>query len=83
MKKLTVEVNVLVADEDVLMEAGRHTFMGDTLMVSSTNDHQRARSPSQERGARMRYHLTDFNFIKVLGKGSFGKVGSCVSYSHI
>ena len=47
--------------------------------LRATNDHggSRARSPSSDRArSSERFTLHDFNFIKVLGKGSFGKV-SC------
>ncbi|XP_064603809.1 calcium-independent protein kinase C-like isoform X2 [Liolophura sinensis] len=67
----------LLPDELETLPEGCRTE-GDKLAVSAANDHQlpRTRSPSQERGGRQkdRYTLADFNFIKVLGKGSFGKV---------
>jgi hypothetical protein len=44
--------------------------------LPTTNDHgsMRARSPSSDRRSADRFTIHDFNFIKVLGKGSFGKV---------
>ncbi|KAK7492291.1 hypothetical protein BaRGS_00016388 [Batillaria attramentaria] len=47
------------------------------LLPHATNDHggTPARSPSADRARSSdRFGLQDFNFIKVLGKGSFGKV---------
>ncbi|KAK7104052.1 calcium-independent protein kinase C-like isoform X2 [Littorina saxatilis] len=56
----------LPSDKDMLISGG----------LRATNDHggSRARSPSADRARSDRFNLHDFNFIKVLGKGSFGKV---------
>ncbi|KAL5009255.1 hypothetical protein ScPMuIL_014836 [Solemya velum] len=53
-----------------------HLMMGDKLSLLPYEDStNRTRSPSQDRSRkRDRISLLDFHFIKVLGKGSFGKV---------
>ncbi|CAH1792083.1 unnamed protein product [Owenia fusiformis] len=48
---------------------------GQLVMPRSDGEHTPNRSPSAERESQKdRISLADFNFIKVLGKGSFGKV---------
>ena len=68
--------------EDMETSRGDFGLPSDKDMVlndrglSAANDDRgmRARSPSSDRRSSDRYTLHDFNFIKVLGKGSFGKV---------
>lgn len=59
---------------------------GDTknLLVSCPDDYLsgRPRSPSHMRKKSDKYSLSDFVFIKVLGKGSFGKVSGLKCYQY-
>ncbi|XP_076463892.1 calcium-independent protein kinase C-like [Babylonia areolata] len=62
--------------QDFSLPSDKDFLLGEGGLLAP-NDHggMRAQSPSSDRSRLSdRFHLHDFNFIKVLGKGSFGKV---------